>query len=105
MFENRPILMYHGKETVHFVWNILEMWRAVIPYIDRLFTVTKLGNIGKCCIIQSPKSVFVESFDAFLQANFNAIGQKVVLPQQVLLLDFSEEFRIVCFANGHEKVE
>jgi hypothetical protein len=51
--------------------------------------------------IQEPQHVLVERLDAFAQADLNAIGQQVVLTQQVLPLNVREQFRIVSFANGH----
>ena len=38
-------------------------------------------------VIQSPEQILIESGRPLLQANFNAICQQVVLPDQVLLLN------------------
>lgn len=65
------------------------MWWDVIAYIYWLFPkpAAKLRNIGHGSVIKLPKRILIERLNAFLQSNFNAIRQQVVLPQQILLLD------------------
>jgi hypothetical protein len=49
--------------------------------------------------VQRPKRVLVECLNSFPEADFNAIGQQVVLPQEIVLLDLCEELGIVFFSN------
>ena len=75
MVENRPIFMDHRKEPVHFVWNVLEVRRTVISYVNGLLSVAspKLGDVCNCRIIQGPKCIFIERFDPFSQADLDAV--------------------------------
>lgn len=86
--------------------NFLEVRRPVISDIDRFFAISasKLGNVRNRNIVQCPKRVFIERFDAFLEANFNTVGQQVVLPQEVLLLNLRVERGIVFFSDGHRRL-
>jgi len=104
MIQNLPILVDYRKESIHLIGDFLEVWREVIPHIDRLLAVTspKLRNISDGRVIQSPKCVFVEKLDALRQANLDAIRQQVILPQEVLLLDFRVKSGIVFFSDGHQ---
>ena len=67
MFQDRPVLVKQGKETIHIVRNVFEVRRRVGSYVDGLFTVTsaELCDIGNGGVIQCPKSVLVEGFDSF----------------------------------------
>jgi hypothetical protein len=80
-----------------------ELRRNVLADVDRQFSKTsaKLREIRHCCRIQRPKHVLVEGFDPLRQHNLHAIRQQVVLPEEVLLLDTPEQWRIVSFPNGH----
>jgi hypothetical protein len=47
----------------------------VISHVNRLFAIasTKLSNVCNGGGVQRPKGIFVECFDAFDQANLDAI--------------------------------
>src|ERR1035438_8160196 len=66
LIQNSPVLVDYGKEAIHLIGNFLEVRREVISHIDRLLAVTssKLRNIGDGCVVQGPRSVFVEKLDA-----------------------------------------
>ena len=59
----------------------------------------KLGDVSDCRVIEAPKGVFVECLNAFDQANFDTVCQEVILPEQILLLNTSEQLRVSAFAN------
>jgi len=56
---------------------------------------SELTDIRDRCVVEGPESAFVKGFDAFCQANLYAVCQEVVLPQEILFLDFRVESRIV----------
>jgi hypothetical protein len=68
----------------------MEMRRYVTPYPYRSLTIptSQLTYIANCCMIQSPKSVLVKGLNALLKANFNTIGQEIILPEEILFLNF-----------------
>lgn len=106
MIEDRPIFVYHRKEPVHFVGNLFEVRWQVIPNVYRLFAVTasKLRNVCDRSIVQRLQSVFIERFDTLLKTNFNTVRQQIVLPQEVLLLDFCKKRGIVFFSDRHRNL-
>jgi hypothetical protein len=62
-------------------------------------TAPELRYVRDGSIVQRPKRVLVECLNSFPEADFNAIGQQVVLPQEIVLLDLCEELGIVFFSN------
>ena len=103
MIDNSPVFMDDRDEAVHFVGHILEMWRAVIPNVNWALTVTptKLRYVGNRSRVQCPECVFVEGFDAFKKAYLDAVQKEIVLPQEILLLDFCKQLRRVLLSDGH----
>jgi hypothetical protein len=101
MIHNRPILMDDRKKSIHQIGDFSEMRRRVITHVNGIFAIspTKLSNIRYCCIIQRPESIFIECLDALFDPNLDAIRQKIILAEKVLLLDFREQRWIVFFAN------
>jgi hypothetical protein len=95
--------MDEGEKPIHFASDIFEMGRKVPAHVNGLFAEAsaELSYICDGRGIQRPKSVFVECLNAFCQANLNAIQEKVVLPQEVLLLNFRVQFRVVSFPDAH----
>ena len=75
----------------------------MVPNIDRIFTVApaKLSYVRYRRIVQRPERVLVEGFDALFKSNFNTVRQKIILPKQVVLLDFRVKRWIVFFSDGH----
>ena len=85
--------------------NILEVGRDMVADINRFLPVpaTKLSDVGNGSIVEGPKRVFVERLDALFDTDFDAIGEKVVLAQKILLLNLGVQLRIVFFPYGHNK--
>ena len=83
MIYNGPVLVDEGNEPVHMIGDFPVMRRTVIPDVDRFLSIstTKLGNVRDRGVIQRPKSIFIERFDALFQANFDAVREQVVLTQ------------------------
>ncbi len=105
--KNGVDLFNHG-----YYWESHEEWeslwhaagrRGVVADGNRVFAVaaTELGYAGHCHIVQTPERVFVKRLDAFCQAYFNAVGQQVILPQEILFLDSRIKHRVIFFADGH----
>jgi hypothetical protein len=67
--------MNEGKETIHQVRNFPEMWWNMVPNVDRLFAVSsaKLGYVCYSRRVQRPESVLIETLNALLEADFNAV--------------------------------
>lgn len=88
------------------MWNFIEMRRNVIANVDWLLTIAapKLSDVRYRSIVQSPKSVLIEGFYAFDQTDLHTIGQQIILPQQILLLDGLIQLRMFFFADGHERI-
>ncbi len=103
MVYDRPVFMNDRDEAVHFIGNVSEMRWPVISNVNRALTVTspKLSNVCDRDRIQRPQRVLVERLDALSKAYFDAAEQKVVLSQEVLLLDFCKQLGRVFFSNGH----
>jgi hypothetical protein len=70
-----------------------------------LFPVSsaKLGYVGNGRIVERPKRVLVERFNALFYPDLDAIGKKIVLTQKILLLNLGVKLRIVLFSYGHNK--
>ncbi|MER0236560.1 hypothetical protein [Fulvimarina sp. MAC8] len=70
---------------------------------DRLFAIAPamLGDIGNRRVIECPERIFVESLDPLFQADFDTIGEKIVLPKEVLLLNPVKKRRIVFSPDRH----
>ena len=98
-----PILVNKRKEQIHLMRHFFKSWWHVIADIDGLFAVStaKLGEIRYRRIIQSPKSVLVKCLNALFKADFNAICEEIILPEEVLFLDSVVEVGIVFLANRH----
>jgi hypothetical protein len=77
-------------------WDVLAHVYWLLPK-----SAAELRYVCYGSMVQGPKRVFVERLDPVAQANFNAVGQKVILPKQILLLDASKELRIVSLSNRH----
>src|SRR5215469_4910252 len=97
--------MYYGKEAVHLIRNFLEVWWNVVSHVNRFLAIppSKLGNICHRNVVQCPQRILVEGFDSLFEANFDAIGQQIILAQKILLLNLSKELRVVFFSNRHRK--
>lgn len=97
--------MYYRKEPVHLIWNFLEVRWNVVAHIDWFLAIPapKLGNIRDRNVVQGPQSILVERLDSLFETNFDAIGQQIVLAQEILLLNLGKELRIVLFSNRHRK--
>jgi hypothetical protein len=56
MVSNCPIFMNEGKEPIHQIGDILEMWRGMFTDINRFLSVSsaKLSNVGDGRIVQCP---------------------------------------------------
>jgi len=61
----------------------------VIPNVNRLFAVPspKLCNVCHSRIVEGPKSIFIEGFDALLYSDLYGIGKQIILAKQILLLN------------------
>src|ERR1700733_361547 len=59
MGENVPILVYEGKEPIHFIRDILEMGRPMIADVNRLLAIApaKLSDVRNGRGIQGPKGI------------------------------------------------
>lgn len=103
MVNHGPIFMNDGKEAVHQVGHFAEMRRVVVADVNWFFAVAsaELGEVGDRGMVKRPKGEFVEGFDAPLQADLDAVCQKVILPQEILVLNSGIERGIVFFAEGH----
>jgi len=79
--------------------------RDMVADVYWFFSVsaTKLSDVRDGSIVEGPKRVFIECFDALFDADFNAIGEKIVLAQKILLLNLGVQLRIVLFSYGHNK--
>src|SRR5271168_727041 len=86
---NCPIFVDEREKSIHQVWHVPEVRRYMTTDVNWLFTITptELRNICDGRVIQSPKGVFVEGFNALSEANLQAVRQEVILAQEVLLLD------------------
>ena len=75
MINQFPVLMDQREESVHQIWDFFEVWRAVMAHINGIFTVAtaKLRYVRNSGVIQGPERVLVERFNAFLDADFDAI--------------------------------
>jgi hypothetical protein len=60
---------------------------------------TKLRYVGNRSRVQCPECVFVEGFNAFRKADLDAVKKKIVLPQEILLLDFRKQLRRVLLSD------
>jgi len=82
MVDYRPILVHKREEPVHMVRNVFEMRRRVISDLDRVLAISsaKLGDVRDCRAIKGPQRVFVKSLYPFLEADFYAVGEQVILP-------------------------
>ena len=100
-----PILMNYRQAAVHKISDMVKMRWNVVANIDWLFPKpsTKLGNVRYCRSIQGPQGIFIKEFNAFIDPDFDAVCQQIVLPEQVLLLNFVEQFFVAVFPNGHTK--
>jgi hypothetical protein len=80
------------------------MRRNVSANIDGLLPKppAKLGDVGHCRVIELPQSIFVEGLDALAKPDFDAVRQKIILTQQVLLLNASKQLRVVTFPHRHD---
>jgi hypothetical protein len=69
--------MNDGEEPVHFIRNVFEVRRDVVSDVNWLLAIptSELSDIRYGCIVQGPKSVFVECLDAFFYADLNAVGK------------------------------
>ncbi len=76
----------------------------MVPNIYWFFSVapTELSDIGDRHSVQRPQCVFIEGFNAFLKAYFDAISEKVILPQQVLFLNFRLQRGVIFFSDRHK---
>ena len=77
------------------------MRRDMICNVDRFFPEpsAELRYICHRDVVQLPKRVLVECFYALHNAYLNAIGQEVVLPEKILLLNTGKKLRIIVFAH------
>ena len=75
----------------------------MIAYIDRFFPVpsAELCDVRNRRGIQGSEGIFVERLDSLRQSNLDAIQKKIVLPQEVLLLNSCVQSRIVTFPDAH----
>src|SRR2546430_8387944 len=40
VLNNRPIFVNEGRHPIHHVWDFFEVWRNVLPNINRIFAIT-----------------------------------------------------------------
>jgi hypothetical protein len=75
----------------------------MVAHINRLFAIppAKLSDVRDCRIIERPKGVFIERFDAFLKTYLNAIREQIVLAKEILLLNSVVQIGVVFFADRH----
>lgn len=64
---------------------------------------TMLSDVCYRSVIQSPECVFVECIDALRQPYLYAIGQQIVLSQEILRFDLGIQFGMFFFSNGHDR--
>lgn len=69
--------MNEREELVHQFWNVSVMRRDVISYENRFFAepATLLCDVCHGHVVEFPKRVFVEGFDALFQSDLNANHQ------------------------------
>ena len=81
--------MNSGYEPVHKVRHFLEVWGKMIPNINRLLpkSAAELRDIGNRDVVERPQGVFVQGRMTLYEADFDASGQKIILSDQVLLLN------------------
>src|SRR5436190_15188577 len=79
------------------------MWRKMVSNIDRFLPKpsAELGDIGDSDVIQCPQCVLVEGCGALFEPQFNTIGEQVILPDQVFVLNPVVQFRILVLQNQH----
>ncbi len=80
--------MNKENNPIHQVGHLVKMRWDMVPNINWFLAIppAKLGSIGDRGIIQGPKGVLVEGFDALRKANLNRVESKSILPEEVLLL-------------------
>lgn len=54
-------------------------------------------------MIKGPDRIFIQGKRPLLQTEFDAVCKKIVLPDEVKLLDALEEFRIEFFEHDHSE--
>jgi hypothetical protein len=77
----------------------------MVADIDRFFTksAAKLRDMGDRYVVQRPDHVLVEGGVILLKANFDAIGQKIILAYQVLFLHAVIEILVLLLQYKHKK--
>ena len=75
MVNDGPILMNEREELIHQFRNFPVMRRDVISYENRLFAepATLLRDVCHGHVVEFPKHVLVEGFDALFQPDLDAI--------------------------------
>lgn len=103
MIHDEPVLVNDREALIHQFRDVIEVRRDMTPHINRLSAESSAESrdIGDCGCVERPQGVFVECLDPFVQANFDAVGQQVILPQEVLLLHASKHRGIVVLSYGH----
>src|SRR5205823_450420 len=68
-----PVFVDKGIEPVHQIRDLFEVWRAMVPDINRVFPVSpaELRNVRDGSAVQRPKRIFIESLDTLLEADIN----------------------------------
>jgi hypothetical protein len=92
--------MDHREAPIDFVGHVLEVRRDVIAHVNWVMPkpATVLCDVGYSRGVKGPERIFIESLDPFGQADFDAVGEQVVLPKQVLLLDALKKRRVIRFS-------
>jgi len=72
-------------------------------YVNRLFAkaAAELRNIGDGHVVQRSDRVLIERKRPLLESELNAIGQKIILPKEILFLNVLEQIRVFFFQNNH----
>src|SRR5688500_8822531 len=83
--------------------NVIEVRRDIVSDVYRLSSKppAELRYVRYGCGVQRPQHVLVERLDPLRENDLNAVGQGVVLPEEVLLLDSSEKDWVVSFPDRH----
>ena len=55
--------------------------------LDLPYTARRIAQCWQRYVVERPKRVFVEGFNALVQTNLNTIRQEIVLTQKILFLD------------------
>ena len=59
-------------------------------------TTCHLSNISNRNVVQRPKRIFIECYRSLFNSYFYTVGKQVILPNEITLLDTSEQFRVFC---------